>query len=67
MDRLVHGVAKILTRLIDFHFIEAETFNNRKIKLATWDFFFSILVLKTPTPCPVSHSKTSDFRHFVLL
>ena len=40
MDRRVHGVAKIRTRLIDFHFIEAETFNNRKIKLATWDFFF---------------------------
>ena len=67
MDRRVHGVAKIRTRLIDFHFIEAETFNNRKIKLATWDFFFSVVVLNTPTPCPVSHSKTSDFRHFVLL
>jgi len=35
MDHIVHGVAKSRTPLSNFHFIEAETFNNRKIKLTT--------------------------------
>ena len=35
MDHIVHGVAKSQTRPSNFHFIEAETFNNRKIKLTT--------------------------------
>ena len=35
MDHIVHEVAKSRTRLSDFHFIEAETFNNHKIKLTT--------------------------------